>query len=71
MAESTKAAKATPDEDAPAKFTVEELLPHARRVAGCSRHVLAGALADVTGKITQEEARKKADAFCKREVESR
>lgn len=68
MAEAQTKAKEDKVEDEVAKFSVEDLCANARSIAGVSRHVMAGALHGVSGKLTREEAAAKAEAFCKKEI---
>lgn len=70
MADSKKdTAKKTTNNQPDSKYTKEELLNASEAAFGVRRHVLAGALHDVTGHITKAEAEKKLQAFQKKAVE--
>lgn len=58
------------DEGAASRYTVEELLHEARLITGYSRHHLAGALHGVTGTLSVEEAKARAEAYASKVVGS-
>lgn len=68
MAKSKKKETTNKKKEKPATYTKEELLNAADTAFNTRPHLLAGALRDVEGEITKEEAEKKLAAFKKRTV---